>query len=736
MGDFPAIDAVYLWVDGADPHHVASRHAHLGYGTLARAQGMRPYRFRDCGELRLSLRLLHRHAPWINRIFIVTDGQAPPWLDKDDPRIAIIDHDQILPPEMRRPCFNSLAIECHLHRIPGLAEHFIYFNDDFLIGRPVSQADFLNKDGTERLFTEATNSRLTRLTTRFIVLERHHELLRRILFIYRRISEATSMDIHRRILNWNMILLTLTFGYRWAWIVPAHAPQLLTRAGFATLERRFGRAMRRTARHRMRRWLSAFPVLLYDNNRLTELGRPAVRPLEAEDYAFVSLDPRDTAACRRLTDLMASPPTFICVNDDRDDEKENMELTRTYDAFRDALAPEPAPWERPEPEPRPVALVFEAPFAAPGGAECVGAWIIEALRRDYRVVVLAWDGYDPAALDRQFGTHIAGSDVKIVRVARRWGRHLSRLLPLTSRPHLRLMLRHARLLHRDLRPDLVVSTRGGIDVPQRAIQYHHHPCPVLGKLGASRPWYLSALARVWRAFTDRLHTIDGPRVRDNLTLTNSSWTAARVDVPATVVRPPAPVAIGTTPWEDRENCFVCLGRFYPEKRIERAIEILSAVRARGRPVTLRIVGVPDSRPYSRLLRRLARQAGPWVSLHENLPRTELEALLGRCRFGLHLMEDEHYGIAVAEMVRAGCMPFISQSGGAPEIVGFEPALQFRDEVHAVERIMAVLEDDQECLRLRRALAVQAKMLGPEPFTAQIRAIAASFLEAGAGGPSR
>lgn len=138
------IDLVYLWVDGSDPKWLAKRDACIGApkGVGQHCEG----RYANHDELKYSLRSVEKYAPWIHKIFIVTDEQTPAWLDTSNPKVQIIDHRQILPPESL-PCFNSVVIEHFLHRIPGLAEHFLYANDDMLFNRPVQPADFFAHDG-------------------------------------------------------------------------------------------------------------------------------------------------------------------------------------------------------------------------------------------------------------------------------------------------------------------------------------------------------------------------------------------------------------------------------------------------------------------------------------------------------------------------------------------------------------------------------------------------------------
>src|SRR5690606_21274687 len=73
-----------------------------------------------------------KFAPWVRNIHFVTCGQQPDWLDTSHPKLRMVNHKDYIPNQFL-PCFNSSLIEIYLHRIPGLAEHFVYFNDDFFI---------------------------------------------------------------------------------------------------------------------------------------------------------------------------------------------------------------------------------------------------------------------------------------------------------------------------------------------------------------------------------------------------------------------------------------------------------------------------------------------------------------------------------------------------------------------------------------------------------------------------
>jgi hypothetical protein len=155
---FP-IDVVYTWVDGADPDWLARkddawRASHEGTYHPSATAGSR---FASHDELRYSLRSLETHADWVRQVFVVTDRQVPSWLRTDHPRLRVVDHREVFAGTGALPTFNSHAIEARLHHIDGLAEHFLYLNDDVFFGRPVGPELFFEASGHSRFFlTDAT----------------------------------------------------------------------------------------------------------------------------------------------------------------------------------------------------------------------------------------------------------------------------------------------------------------------------------------------------------------------------------------------------------------------------------------------------------------------------------------------------------------------------------------------------------------------------------------------------
>jgi len=133
------IDFVVTWVDGNDPAWQAEK---AKYKPDADADD-RPERYRDWEQLRYWFRGVEKFAPWVRRIHFVTWGHLPPWLDTANPKLHIVRHSDYIPAEYL-PTFNADTIELFLHRIEGLAEHFVYFNDDVFCIAPLSPDHFFH----------------------------------------------------------------------------------------------------------------------------------------------------------------------------------------------------------------------------------------------------------------------------------------------------------------------------------------------------------------------------------------------------------------------------------------------------------------------------------------------------------------------------------------------------------------------------------------------------------------
>ena len=136
--DYP-IDFVLIWVDGSDPEWRKEFNKMKGIDGDARDE-----RFRDMDTLKYWFRGIEKYANWYNKLYFVTCGQKPEWLNTEHPKLVCVNHKDFIP-EQYLPTFSSHAIEINLHRINSLSEHFVYFNDDTFITAPTTRDDFFKK---------------------------------------------------------------------------------------------------------------------------------------------------------------------------------------------------------------------------------------------------------------------------------------------------------------------------------------------------------------------------------------------------------------------------------------------------------------------------------------------------------------------------------------------------------------------------------------------------------------
>ena len=132
------IDFVVLWVDDTDP---AWREKKAKYTGEDLQTGNTEVRYRDWNTLKYWFRGVEKFAPWVRNVYFVTDDQKPAWLNLEHPKLKWVKHTDFIPAEYL-PTFHSNAIEWNLHRIDGLAEQFVYFNDDMFLIRDTKPEDF------------------------------------------------------------------------------------------------------------------------------------------------------------------------------------------------------------------------------------------------------------------------------------------------------------------------------------------------------------------------------------------------------------------------------------------------------------------------------------------------------------------------------------------------------------------------------------------------------------------
>jgi len=381
-------------------------------------------------------------------------------------------------------------------------------------------------------------------------------------------------------------------------------------------------------------------------------------------------------------------------------------------------------------------LFVQPNLQPPGGGNTVANWIIEALKREYNVSLLTWKPPDFEEINRFYGTSLCESDFSKIHCAPRL---LGRLIDLDPDPYsiqkICLIMRLCKRIKDDY--DILFTADNEIDFGRRGIQYVHYPwrhqqiqkCQSFIDL----PWYhprsLRAIIRgeyrPWALLSGFLFK----RMMSNLTLVNSDWTGREVEklygIEPITLYPPVAGNFPDVPWEDRENGFVCIGRMSGEKKLEEVIDILAEVKSQEHDIHLHLVTTQYDDDYlKRVLRKLRENPG-WIHMHENLPREELVSLISSHRYGIHGMPDEHFGIAAAEMVKAGCIVFVPRNGGQMEIVGNEK-LMYGTAEEAVEKIVRVIKNPQEQSSIRSLLDTRNELFSTDRFISQLRKIVSIF----------
>jgi len=311
----PPVDIVYTWVDGSDPAWQVLKKSeyqkqcqNLNFGSDATAQR----RFRSRDELKYSLRSILQFAPWINHIYIVTCDQKPKWL-KPHPKITLVSHKTIFSSPSHLPTFNSMAIECHLHCIPGLHEHYIYFNDDVFLGRKVDFYTFFTKKEKMKVFFSSK-----KLTT-----DEPED------------GEEGYTAAKKNTAN----ILNKFYGEETRYAL-AHTPFPFLKSIVEAIEKKFPTIFTHVSSHKFRsledftitNGLIPYVALQYGH---AEKGKASKKLIH---YGY-DLE-EDIKSLERLT---KKTPVFFCIEDSN--ESESAQSAQNLQTFFEEYFPTPAPWE-------------------------------------------------------------------------------------------------------------------------------------------------------------------------------------------------------------------------------------------------------------------------------------------------------------------------------------------------------------------------------------------------------
>jgi hypothetical protein len=308
------IDVVYTWVDGSEQAWRAAFHEWSGRdGRDRRADNdLVAGRFRDNDELRHSLRSLWFGCDWVRKVFIVSADQVPRWLDTSEARIELVSHRDILPDDCL-PTFNSHAIEAALHRIDGLAEHFVYFNDDVFVGRPLRPDHFFTSGGLPKAFL--AEARITG------------------------VDDDLQPAIDRAAMRGRR-LLRRDFG-RLATVKPDHAPYPLRRTVIEELSKRYADEVQATMHHRFRHPDDVSVAASLAHQYGVATGQAVIASLASE---YVHLESAKLGWHLDRLRLGRSFDTF-CLNETEVVAADRDRVATAVAEFLAAYFPVAAPWE-------------------------------------------------------------------------------------------------------------------------------------------------------------------------------------------------------------------------------------------------------------------------------------------------------------------------------------------------------------------------------------------------------
>lgn len=387
-------------------------------------------------------------------------------------------------------------------------------------------------------------------------------------------------------------------------------------------------------------------------------------------------------------------------------------------------------------------LFVQHTVSPPGGGPGVGAFMLDVLKNYGAIKLLTLEPFRAQAIDDYYGTELAAADIEPIIIQ-------DPLLQLTARlgiPNglvkLHALMRAAKKLRRtDDSFDLVCSGYDEQDLGAPCLQYIHYPWNLYPRPDAppgwNERWFLRNLILVYNFVCRTYSNFDYQRVYKNLTLVNSAWTGEKSrerysELSYLVMNPPALAERIDDDGTRREPRFLSIGRCAREKEWLKLLDIVAALRERGHEVGLTLAGSRNSPDYEAEVQAKIEELGDWAQLRLDFTREELQELLVTHKYGLHGMKQEHYGMAVAELVLGGCLTSVHDDGGQVEIVT-NPQLRYTNVQDAIDKWDLVLNSQELQQTLLQEQLASREHLTKERFLAEFDQVVQSCLERGVPG---
>lgn len=309
------IDAVISWVDGNDPAHRRKRMTFANPDMLQADDVAGDTRFVEVGELKWCVASINRYAPWVNKIYIVTDAQDPhieDFIQRNFPQghipMEIVDHKVIFRGfEEYLPTFNASAIESMTWRIPGLQDRYLEFNDDMMLCAPVSQEDFITEDGKSVCYADKANIPMIRFTR----------------FMKRLFGSKKTVTFKGILVN-----SALLAGNKWNMLRINHNPRALRREFYEQYFKENPQDLIRNLRCRFRDPDMYLPELL-QYTVLNNQGLCEVRPVKG-NLMYIQPKDRKDYIKKKLHRLNAGNYRFCCFNSIDKASTEDLQAVRDW----------------------------------------------------------------------------------------------------------------------------------------------------------------------------------------------------------------------------------------------------------------------------------------------------------------------------------------------------------------------------------------------------------------------
>ncbi|MBI1979197.1 MAG: glycosyltransferase family 4 protein [Elusimicrobia bacterium] len=358
-----------------------------------------------------------------------------------------------------------------------------------------------------------------------------------------------------------------------------------------------------------------------------------------------------------------------------------------------------------------------------GGGDMVCAWTLEALKSGFDTTFITWGGeIDWKEVDHFYGTNIQSNPIKILY------HPILTALHMENRPY-RLIISLLERYLKSLAPqfDLFYSTYNELDMGKPGIQYIHGP----SRSDTGAKYYLleyqsSWPRRIYHEFCNWYSGFDPSHAKRNYTLVNSNWTIRVVqetfgeDIAIETVYPPVCLLKQPVPWREKKNQFLCIGDLLPVKKTHESFDVIGKLREKGHDVSLIIVG-DGPEPYSSFVKNEAKKY-PFVTCTGRINREKVSELIATSKYGIHMRDYEGFGIAIAEMVRGGAIPFAPGHGGQIEVLGNHNQLLFKDRDDAVNKIDQVLRQPQLQNSILEHLRKAGENFSESRYVQQVRSI--------------